>query len=71
MTRFTENRDKNITMRKSNAKLVDINLFRVVRDIKVGKSVKRVVAYGAEVLEMVRIKVVWVSGNEKWEKGCG
>lgn len=70
MVRFTEDRDKNVTMRKSNAKLVDINWFRSVGDIKVGESVKRVVANGAEVLEMLRIKVVWVSGNEKWEKGC-
>ena len=58
-------------MRKSNAELVDINSFRSVGDIKVGESVEGVVANGAEVLKMVRIKVVWVSGNEKWEKGCG
>jgi hypothetical protein len=69
--RFTEDRNKNITVRKSNAKLVDINRFRGFGVFEVGESVERVVASVAEVSEILRIDVLWISGNVNWEKGCG
>jgi hypothetical protein len=46
-------------------------LFRGFGVFEVGESVERVVTSVAEVSEILRIDVLWVSGNENWEKGCG
>lgn len=65
MVGFAEDRDKNSTVRESNAELVDIDGFD---DDVVWEPVAGVVAVGEEVSKTVRIDVAWVGGNVNWEK---
>lgn len=67
MVGFAEDRDKDSTVRQSNAELVNIHWFGFGEEV--WESVARVVASGAEVSEMLRIDVAWAGGNvnrQKW-----